>query len=58
MLTFYVLWKIEKYEESLKYLSICRKAMALLLDEDFASQKNQSLSVIMESTNLSEGRLE
>ena len=40
MLTFYVLWKIEKYEESMKYLSVCRKAMAILLDEDFASEKN------------------
>lgn len=55
--TFLILWKIGKHQESKRYLEINRKLIELLLDEDPSlkpidnDEGSSSLSVIMESSH-------
>ena len=49
--TFLVLWKIGKYEESKRYADINRKLIEMLLNEENDHNNDSQLSIIMEQSN-------
>jgi hypothetical protein len=49
MVTFLILWKIQRYAECTKYLEKSRKAVMVLLEEEQKRKSKKTLSIIEES---------